>query len=213
MSGLEIVLPLNFNNALLETVPVYGFVDNFNRADNANGLGFTSGEGKAWKRYYGLTAFGARVIGSRAVPYDVTAAANGAWGAEVVNANAANGTLKATLVTAGSKFGGLTFRAASNTNFLSLILRTTETNSTLTLNKKVANVTTAVATSSVQGLATDGAVFEVSLSGTSVTVKCNSVVVIPTQTITELASNTEHGLYFNQNSMDMVWDDVSFTAA
>jgi len=213
MTGFEIVVPVSFNNALLETVPVYGFSDNFNRADNPNGLGYTSGENKPWKRYNGLTAFGGRVVSNRAVPYDVTGAANGAWGAEVVNANAANGTLKATLVTAGSKFGGLTFRASSNVDFLTLMMRTTGSNSTLVLAKKVANTTTTVATSATQGIATDGSVFEIVLSGTSITVKCNGVVVIPTQTVTELAGNTEHGLYFNQGSMDMVWDDVSFTAA
>lgn len=47
------------------------------------------------------------------------------------------------------------------------------------------SVTTTVATSAMQGLGVAGSVFEVVLAGSSVTVKRNGTVVIPTQTITE----------------------------
>lgn len=212
MAGLEIVLNTTFNNPLLPTVPVYGFSDNFNRADNATGLGVTSGEAKAWQRIYGSNAFGAKLVGNKAVPDDISGVAN-AWGAEVVDAKASDGTLRATLVSPGSRSGGLIFRATSNVDFLTLMMRSTASNSSLVLSKKVNNTSTTVAISSVQGLATAGAVFEVVLSGSSVTVKKDGVVVIPTQAITEQAANTKHGLYLTQTSLDMAWDDVSFTPA
>lgn len=212
MAGLEIILPTNFYNPLLPTVPVYGFKDTFNRADNSTGLGYTSAEGKPWERLQGLNAFGAKLTGNKAVPYDISGN-SAAWAAEVVDAQTANGTLKATLVTPGSLAGGLTFRAASNVDFLTLMMRSTSTNSSLVLAKKVAGVTTTIATSASQGLGVAGAVIEVVLSGTSVTVKVNGTTAIATQTVTEQVANTKHGLYLTQVSLDMAWDDVSFTPA
>lgn len=209
MAGLEIVLPTNFRNPLLPKVPVSGFRDNFNRADTVSGLGETSEEWKSWENFTGINStLRGRISGGRAVSNRQA----GGWSADVVDAQSPNGTLKATLVAAGNKWGGLTLRASKNTDFITLMLRSTTTNTQLSLNKKVDNVGSVVATAAVPDLATEGSVFEVIMAGPNITVLRNGVIVIPTQTIPEFTTATRHGLYWVELTDGVAWDDIQFIA-
>ncbi|MFE4078203.1 hypothetical protein [Paenarthrobacter sp. YIM B13468] len=206
MAGLDIVLDTLFNNPALPVVPILGFSDNFNRADGA--LGYTSGENKPWTfSAYPGTDVQAVISGNRMSWTGTTQ-----YTVAHVDAGAANGTLKATLAVVDSAAGmRIAARVTNATNMILVRPDNTAGAEKLTLVKMISGTQTTVATSGTLGSLT-GSVIEVVLNGTSISVKRNGVQVISPQTVTELATNTKHGVFINTGSPSARMDDVSFVA-
>lgn len=200
---MDIVLNTTFLNALLPTVPIFGFSDNFNRADAAT-LGLTSGESKAWLAE-GTTPVWS-IVGNRAG----MTASGGASSMATVDAATADGVLQATLAVSGTaKTTGLAFRVQDYLNGYYLS-RENASSLKYTLYRRVASTATAVSVSSK--LIADGDVVRVELSGSSIIVKVNDVQII-TATDTQWNTKTRHGFFGSSSELTAKWDDISFTAA
>jgi len=200
---MDIVLNTTFLNALLPTVPLFGFADNFNRAD-ASTLGVTSGEAKAW------TIYGTGAVWSIASNRAGLTALTGSSAIAYVDGASADGTLKATLAVAGTqKAVGLSLRGTDLTNQYYL---GRESGSVLkwTLYKRVAGTVTSLGNSGVN--IADGDVVEAVMSGNSIIIKINGASVI-SATDSTFNTKTLHGFYGSSVSLDAKWDDISFVAA
>jgi len=198
---MDIVLNTTFNNPALPAVPVYGFADDFNRAD-AGTLGSTSAEAKPWTIYgtgaawsitanqAGLTA----LTGSSAVAY--------------VDAQKTDGILRATLAAVGAgKATGLAFRGSDLTNQFYLS-RESSTALKWSLFKRVAGTVTNLGNSGV--LIAAGDQLAVTLAGSNISVSINGVQAIAA-TDAAHAANKLHGLFGSSAELAAKWDNISFT--
>lgn len=199
-------LPIFFNNPTLPTRTIYGFADDFNRAASTP-LGSTSREAKPWSHSLatGITS-GVDAAGRAYFARDSGGAAQA-----VVDANASDGTLVATLkvkTTPGQS--GLCFRWSNAQNYYTFSTLATG-GGAYRINKVEANATTAVA-STTGVVPADGDVLKVVLAGTRITCYVNDVQVLQITDAHNRAA-TRHGLYNTEATTLARWDDISFTAA
>lgn len=138
MAGLEIIIPTHFNNPALPTTPVYGFRDDFNRADSGS-LGYPN-EGTAWQLLPASgSAITALISGGK-----LTHTAGTAYTFAVVESNLANGKLAATYSVANGNDIRLAFRVVDSSNCY--YLSYSVSGGTVALSKLVAGAATALGT-------------------------------------------------------------------
>lgn len=181
-----IILNKATTNAAIPKVPVYGFYDDFNRAD-ADAAGSTSRELKPWFTTYISpdTTGKLGIRGNAAALIATVAGANSAFVA-TVDANAANGTLRGKYTTSDSGLR-MAARVAGNGDYLALVAGTVS----MELRKYVAGVMTLLGTSNT---APAGKTLELRLAGTTVSVYADNVQVLGPFTVNEGATVTKHGV-------------------
>ncbi|MGN7978187.1 hypothetical protein ACTJJ4_11495 [Microbacterium sp. 22195] len=169
-------LPGSSTNPALPKLKSYGWTDSFDRPNAATTLGSTD-NGVAW------VPSGTWGISSGAA---YCAAGSGSLYA-VAEANAADGAIEAQ-IGGVEDYGGLMFRYADDSNRLFVNWQ----GGGIHLYKRVAGVSTKVITVA-GGAPAIGDTIRVELSGSTVVVKKNGAT-LTTQTITENATATKHGL-------------------
>lgn len=186
----DFILDTDFTVPNLPVDPPLGFSDNFNRADNASSLGYSSGESRLWQT---ASTNGAPTFGISGNALALTAATAG-------NAIAfqecyvSDGTLTATMLATGTvKGGGLAFRIQDGSNYYYLARQNASgPNFYYTLLKRVAGSATILNTSTT--LITAGDVMSVVMNGSSIIVKVNGATLFSV-TDTTFVTGTKHGVY------------------
>ena len=170
--------------------------DNFNRANDATTLNTPSGGGGAWNA----------ITGTWGVDTNRAYCVSGGDGAcAALDSTTSDVDVQATFAVNQSTTG-LMARAADTDNY---ILAQSNAGA-YDLYKKVASIFTALFTG--QGTAADGDVVKLRCSGTSVSLFVNGAQVGTTQTVTQLATNTLHGLRNGSSAGSLArWDDFSVT--
>lgn len=203
MSGIDIVLNTIFNNPSLPTVPVYGFSDDFERANGP--VGVTSREAKPWiEHVYPGSDVQAVIDGGK-----LKATGSTFWKVLAVDAKSPNGTFRAAMSNIDAN-GGLrvALRVTNATNFLYIRLVA----GVIRLETLIGGTGTVIASSAPITEYTNG-VFEVVLDGPLVSVKWNGAEVIPPQTVTDMSGNTQHGFMLRSESPNTRVDSASFQVA
>lgn len=189
-----------------------GYVDEFNRGVTVTGLA-TTDDGKLWRA--AGSGGGINTTSSNWRVTNTTAKYIGAGAREamVADGGAADGTVRTTIgVAPTGELAGLSGRVTDWNNYIAVGFNHGVGDGKLNLYKRVGSTRSDVAQSAT-GLAIAGAVIELVLSGTSVSVKVNGVQVIAPQTISDVPSSTFHGLLASSTETALTYDRVEFVAA
>ena len=201
----DIVLNTVFNNPLLPSVPVYGFFDDFNRA-NTTALGVTSGEGKTWDELGGTW----EIVDNTAHLTALTSTVS----YPTVDALRADGTLTTTVAQIGDAAGGLVARFVDTDNWVRLSFRQSSGVNRLVLQTRVAGGSTVVAgTSAADKVTANGSVIGLVLSGSTASVTLNGETVISSVSVPSTVMSTRHGFYGASATSGIYYNDIRFTPA
>lgn len=179
---------------------VIGFTDDFNRSDAT-----ILGANYEVVQTSGTPVFG--VVGNRAVLMSGTAGSNMARR----EANSADGTVKATIATAGTaKQIGVAGRVYdANNNIRTSAFSTSDP--LYAIFKRVNGTSTLVGSKAATKAVADGDIVELIMAGTAVSLKVNGTVVCSgTVADSLILSATKHGLFASANGTDAAFDDLSF---
>lgn len=196
----RIVLNRATTNSAIPMVPVLGFSDSFNRADNASSLGVTAG-GKPWVFVNGTWG-----IVSNAAKYNN----QNAFGYALTDASTPNGTLSATMKTIGSARAGVMLRYIDDANFIRVYFSANNVANPYFQhyeNGTLRNKFPVAGTKAVM----DGSVVSVVADGPTLTIKVDGVTVL--SDTTPNLTGTRHGLVGTSTGVDTTFDAVAFTAA
>lgn len=170
--------------------------DNFNRADNSSSLGTPSDGGSAWIAHSGVWG----IVNNKA---HLSNAATQAIAS--LSSGTSDVDIQITLSNlSGGQDIGLVGRVADDNNYILGAIGASDWK----IYKKVSGSYTQVG-STVSGTPVNGDVVVLSLSGTSVALKVNGVTKI-TGTVSELSTNTKHGIRSNGYTPES-FDDFSIT--
>lgn len=196
----RIVLNRATTNPAIPVVPVLGFSDSFNRADNASSLGVTA-DGKPW-----TTIDGAWSIMSNAAKYNNQKS----YGYALADALTPNGTLSATIKTVGLGRAGVVLRYVDDANFIRIYFSASGAFTPYFQhceNGVVRNKFPATGTKPI----VDGSVVSVVADGPALSIKVDGVTVL--SDTTPNLTGTRHGLVGTSTGVDTTFDAVAFTAA
>jgi hypothetical protein len=171
--------------------------DNFNRADSGT-LGTPSDAGSDWALANGTFAISSNKASGGGAANEVA----------YLESSVADVDAQVTLpsmVVDGDNGGGVVARLADNDNYL---LMQASVGNGWDLYKKVSGSFTLVVSAS--GTPADGDVLKLTCNGNSVSMYVNGVQKGATQTVTEGASNTKHGI--RSHNGNIKFDDFSITA-
>lgn len=170
--------------------------DDFNRANSSSSLGIPSDGGSAWVAVSGVWG----IYGNRAY------LSNGnVQSIAVLESSTANADIQVTISNLnGGQDIGLVARAENDNNYIVGTVGATG----WSIYKKIAGSFTAVGTAA-SGTPANGDVVVLSVSGTSVALKINGVTKV-SGTVSELATNTKHGIRSNGYTPES-FDDFSIT--
>lgn len=204
---MDIIVPTHFNNALLPIVPVIGFADTFSRADAAV-LGSTEGaNSKPWQIFNSSGSSTWSIAGSSA---QMTASTANSFA--IAESYLANGTLQATVKSAGTSHAGyMVARFVDASNNLILCLRQGAGINRYVLSKRVAGVMTVLGTGAANQPSTDGDIVQIILNGSSIIVMRNGVSII-TATDSAFSTATKYGFQGVGATYDIAWDNISMVA-
>lgn len=193
------LLGTSFKNPKLETIPVFGFSDDFNRP-NADTLGVTA-EGKTWEAQPSNTQKGIRsgqaYIARAAAPFGPSYAA--------ADAGTPNGSMEVKLTAGDVNMTGMVLRAASITNHLRYVASATAYRL-----EKVVDGATALVWTSTGVVPPTPTTLRAVLAGTTISLYADDAL-LTTLTVPDLAGNTRHGIYSSGEGAARI-DYARFTA-
>lgn len=198
--GIQVkLLGVNFNNPDLETIPAYGFDDQFERANSAS-LG-TTPQGKVWDiQPAGSTqaivsgqAYVTRSTGNPGPTYATT------------DAFTSNGAMEVKVSAVDINFTGMALRVESLTNYLRFVVST----SGYRLERVSAGATTVVF-SALNVAPIFPVVLRAVMEGSTIELYANGSL-LSTQTVPEHTGNTRHGIYSSGQTGARI-DYATFTA-
>jgi hypothetical protein len=201
---MDIVLNTDFNNPLLERIPLPGYFDDFNRSDS-DVLGKTSREGRPWDIRSLGSSFAWGIRGSKAKLLSSNSGANFA----VADGLSLNGTFRATFsaIQPESNNVGVVARYSSPENHL-IVSRRADTDRTWALFARVSNTLTLLVPTGIPMAAGDQvALF---LDGGSVGVSVNGSSTLRGEE--DRLSGTKYGMACSSSGLSTSWDEISFRA-